>query len=219
MTETATVATLHARYAAEKALDQRDAQRLIALRDKALEEGLSADEQLERIRLEQDRDDRDPRLKRWLREATTAQADLNIDTVVATWDALVAEKLAAYEGVQRALVAFYQAWLPVFAVNHKQEEMQASLPKAGSSVTVVKSNPELAGDIESRLPAGWRGLLTSVEQQTWTQIDWPSVLDVDAGTKPLERIATGRIGDRAQAYRLRMAQQVENVSHGLEEGA
>jgi hypothetical protein len=219
MSEHATVATLHARYAEEQARDQHEALRLVELRDLAVERDLTTAEKAERRDLEDARVDRDPRLKRWLREATTAQADLNIDTVVATWDALVAEKLAAYEGVQRALVAFYQAWLPVFAVNHKQEEMQASLPKAGSSVTVVKSNPELAGDIESRLPAGWRGLLTSVEQQTWTQIDWPSVLDVDAGTKPLERIATGRIGDRAQAYRLRMAQQVENVSHGLEEGA
>ena len=70
MTEEAVAATLRARYATEEALDREEALRLVALRDKALEEGLTADEQLERLTLTQSREDREPRLlKTWTREA------------------------------------------------------------------------------------------------------------------------------------------------------
>jgi hypothetical protein len=166
-----------------------------ALRDKAIEEGLSEAEQLERIRLEQDRDDREPRLQRLLREAVTAQGDLDIDHVLATWDELTAQKLLAYEDVKQALLALYAAWQAVFYVHHLQEEHWAKLPRAGSSLSTFPGGPELAQWLTSRMPFAWQGILTSAEQQAW-RIDWEAVLDVDPGLKPLEHSAVGRIRDR-----------------------
>jgi hypothetical protein len=66
------------------------------------------------------------------------------------------------------------------------------------------------------MPFGWQGVLTSVEQQAW-HIDWESVLDVDTGLKGLHSTTIGRIKERAQTWRLKMAQQAENTPEEEEE--
>ena len=216
MTEEATVATVQQRYAAEEALDRQDALRLVELRDKALDVGLSAEEQVERMVLEQARDDREPRLQRLRREAILAQGDVDIEPVVASWEGLRAQKDAAYAEVQRAIGHLYEAWRGVFAIHLEQEQHWATLPREGSSLSSFPGGPELAQWLTSRMPQGWHGLLTSVEQQAW-RIDWESVLDVDVGLKPLHSTTVGRIQDRAHAYRLKMTQQVENTPDEEEE--
>jgi hypothetical protein len=214
--EAPTVATLHARYAAEEALDRHDALRLVELRDKAIDVGLSAEEQVERIVLEQAREDREPRLQRLLREAVTAQDEVNLQEVVASWDALVAEKDAAYTQVQLAIAALYAAWHQVFHVHLQQEQAWAKLPRSGSSSSTFPGGSELAQWLTGRMPPRWNGVLNDPHQQVW-HIAWAAVKDVDPGTKPLHETSIGRIRDRATAHRLQMTQQVENMPEDEEE--
>ena len=94
--------------------DRRDADRLIALRDKAVEAGLSTDEQLERLRLERDREDREPRLRKLLYDATTAQGELDIEQVIVRWDEIATQKDAAYALAEQLTRALHHAWRRYF---------------------------------------------------------------------------------------------------------
>ena len=194
------------RYVAEQARDQDEALRLVALREKAVDVGLSSQEQMERLLLEQAHEDRGPRLQRLQREMATAEDTLNIEDVLSVWDGLVAQKHADYDRVVRAVDDLLSAWKALFHTHQQQEEEMARLPRAGSSLSSFPSGPELAQNISSRLPRGWDGTVNSAHQQAW-RIDWAQVLDVDPGLRPLETSAVGRVKETARLYRQKLAQQ------------
>jgi hypothetical protein len=208
-----TARALHQRYAEEEALDREEALRLVALRDKALEEGLTASEQVERLTLTQSREDREPRLRRLQYEATIAQGDLDIAGVLASWNGLQAQKEAAYREVQRAIAGLYSAWQQVFHIHHEQELEWAKLPRQGSTLSSFPSAPELAQWITGRMPFGWGGILNDPHQHVWS-VNWEAVEDVDPGTKPLHETTMGRIREAADRARRTMAQQAEGERNG-----
>jgi hypothetical protein len=204
-----TARELQHRYAAEHALDQADAQRLMQLRDKALDVELSREEMLERLVLERAREDREPRLRRMQIEAASALDELNIQQVLAVWDDLIADKQAAYTRVYEAMGVLRDAWKSVFEVHLRQEQEWATLPKAGSSLSTFPSGSELAGNLTSRMPFGWQGILNATYPEEPWHINWALVWDVDPGLKPLEATSIGRINEQARLYRAQMAQQAD----------
>jgi hypothetical protein len=203
-----TARQLQQRYAAEEALDRQDALRLVELRDRAIDVGLSAEEGVERLVLEQQRADREPRLRRYQLEAMSAVDELNIAAVLAVWDDLIAQKEAAYAQVQAAIAQLYQAWQAVFHVHRLQEEEWAKLPRSGSQLSTLPSGAGLAQWITSRMPHAWDGVLNAPYQESW-QISWSQVFDVDPGLKALEETSIGRINEQARLYRAKMAQQID----------
>jgi hypothetical protein len=213
-----TARELQARYAAEEALDRLDALRLVELRDRAIDVGLSAEEGMEQLVLERAREDREPRLRRYKLEAASALDEVNIAEVLAVWEDLRAPKAAAYVTVQNAIAALAQAWKGLFTVHQRQVEQWATLPKAGSSLSDFPSGEGLAQWLSGRMPHGWDGILNAPYPEESWGIHWPLVWDVDPGLKPLEKTSVGRINEQARAYRQKMAQQVEVALDTEDEG-
>jgi hypothetical protein len=211
MSEAATVATLHARYAEEQERDRHDALRLVELRDLVVERDLTTAERAERRDLEDARADREPRLKRLQREAVTAQDDVNIVEKVARRDVHIAQKEAAYDVVQELTRLLHHAWREVFRIHRLEENDFNSLPRAGSSYTTFPSDTELADQIAGRMPAEYGGMVRDACRKV-LPIHWAAVRDVDVGLKRVEDTWIGRVQEVARAYRLKMTQQAENAT-------
>jgi hypothetical protein len=143
-------------------------------------------------------------------EATTAQDDVDIEAVVARRDHWAQQKEAAYGVVEERTRDLHHAWRVIFAIHRKEEEDQQALPRAGSSLTALPSDNELADNIAGRMPAGYGAIVRDACQGV-LPINWAAVRDVDVGLKSLEETSVGRVCAVAEAWRLKMAQQVEQA--------